>query len=126
MERDTKGRRMQRKKSKKLLVGIVIIILIVVMFFIFRKTNSKNNNLIGTWTTDGITIYEFNKDGVGALKVPSSEYVFVYNIDGNKMHIDFRDPVASDSDYEYSVEKEVLTIKGIEQTIGTYTLTKQK
>ena len=54
------------KNSLKVILVIIIILLIVLLFLLPRKNNNK---LIGTWTTDNVTIYKFNKDGYRRLRI---------------------------------------------------------
>ena len=110
---------------KIILKILILLILILVVYCIYRKINCKNNNLLGTWTTDGTTFYEFDKNGKGALKLPLSEYSFKYEINNNKIHIDFESPKEMDSDYEYDIKDNILNINGINTTTGNYILTKQ-
>ncbi|MBR3249548.1 MAG: hypothetical protein IKF83_02485 [Clostridia bacterium] len=121
------------KKSNwgKYIIVIIIILVIVaiaisVMFKSPKKDSSKltDERLISTWTTDGTTVYEFESNGKGAMKVPSSEYKFTYVINDNKIYIDFESDKATDSDYEYSFEGDKLILKGIKSTTGEYTFTK--
>ena len=111
--------------------GKLILICIVFVFIIFLisgfvKNSGQNNKtvderLIDIWTTDGVTVYEFDNKGKGAMKLPSSEYKFTYVINDNKLYIDFESEKAIDSDYEYSFENDKLILKVINSTTGTYT-----
>lgn len=122
-----------RKKSsiekKFIAIGILVIIIIAIIFF--SKDSKQNNNnfidnrLINTWTTDGITVYEFYNNGNGTMKLPSSEYKFTYVTNDNKLYINFESDKAIDSDYEYSFDNDKLILKGINATSGTYTFTKK-
>ena len=122
-----------RKKSSfgKLFLTISIFAIIVVAIIIFSKSTEQNNNtifdnrLINTWTTDGITVYEFYNNGNGSMKLPSSEYKFTYVTNDNKLYINFESDKAIDSDYEYLFENDKLILKGINATSGTYTFTKK-
>lgn len=85
----------------------------------------KKDKLEGTWSYDDVTVYEFDGKGKGSLILPSSQYAFKYQLKKNKIHLDFESDRAKDSDYEYSVEGDQLTIKGIKATAGTYILHKK-
>ena len=110
--------------KKKMLIFMIIIVLIVILGIIFFP-KIRSNPLIGTWTTDGITIYRFDKNNKGALIVPLSEYEFTYKIEDNKLFIDFKNEKSKDSDYEYSIENDKLILKGINKTTGSYTFTRK-
>lgn len=119
----------------KIIVAILIITIIVAgAFFLVKNQNQSNTTskvktsderLVSAWTTDGITVYEFENNGNGTLKLPSSEYKFTYVLNDNKMYIDFESDKAVDSNYEYSFENDKLILKGINSTAGTYTFTKK-
>lgn len=130
-----------RKKKNKLLLVVcmvvaVILFVLVVVFIVkfkgdFNKQNSQSEyiqeekTLIGVWTTDGVTVYEFEENGNGTLKLPLSEYKFTYKIEGNNLFINFESKETRDSNYEYFFEKENLILKGIKGTTGNCTFYKQ-
>ncbi|MBQ2836247.1 MAG: hypothetical protein IJE68_05380 [Clostridia bacterium] len=126
-----------RKKRNKLLLVIAVILSVLVVVFIVKfkgninKKNIESENiqqektLIGVWTTDGVTVYEFKENGNGTLKLPLSEYKFTYKIEGNNLFINFESKETRDSSYEYFFEKENLILKGIKGTTGNYTFYKQ-
>ena len=119
-----------KKKISILLLIIYSFIAIIASSFIImiitrNNNNFKENSLIGLWTTDGVTIYEFKDNGKGILKLPLSEYEFSYKIDENKLHIDFESEETTDSDYEYYFENDNLILKGFNRTRGTYYFYKQ-
>ena len=115
--------------GKLILIGIILVITIIVISGFVKNLgqNSKtvDERLIDTWTTDGVTVYEFDNKGKGAMKLPSSEYKFTYVINDNKLYIDFESEKAVDSNYEYSFENDKLILKGINATTGTYTFQKK-
>lgn len=112
------------KKRKKFKIIIFIAIVIILIFTI--KNVVGKDKIEGTWSADGVTIYQFNGKGEGYLLTSISRYDFTYTIKNKKIHIDFKNDKATDSDYEYTVKKDELTLKGVESTTGTYTLKKQK
>ena len=130
-----------RKKRNKLLLVICMVIAVIlfvsIVIFIVRlkeninKQNIQSENiqqeqaLIGVWTTDGVTVYEFKENGNGILKLPLSEYKFTYKIEENNLFINFESKETRDSNYEYFFEKENLILKGIKGTTGNYTFYKQ-
>lgn len=118
---------MQKRKLKKksiviLIIIIVIIAIIISLIFLF-SIKASNDSLIGSWITEGGTIYEFNENNKGTMIVPLSEYKFTYKIDGNKLSIDYESEKAKDADYEYSIKNHKLILKGKR---GTFTFTKNK
>ncbi len=129
---------MEEKKSKsktnnkliKILLPIFLIIAIALLIcaIIFapklkeaQTQNKMERSLIGTWTTDGYTIYSFEKNGRGALKLPTEEYPFKYIIHTNKLYIDFENEKSMDLNYEYSFDENgKLVLKGIKESFGVY------
>lgn len=103
-------------KIKILILVLIVITIIGVILFITR------NKFVGTWTTDGVTVYKFNKDNTGYLIVPLSEYKFTYKIKKNKLYIDFENETSEDSEYEYTFNKEKMILKG---KYGTFEFTKK-
>lgn len=118
-----------KKKKKSKMFWIIIIIIILLTIFIINKEKIfmkfESNNIIGTWTTDGVTIYKFDNNGKGSLNTSLSKYDFSYIINDNKIYIDFENEKAIDSSFEFSIKEDTLTIKGIDETTGVYTLKKQ-
>ena len=102
-------KRNRRLKTKKILIlACIIIVVCVALIFIF---NGKNK-FIGSWTTDGVTIYEFRKDNTGVLKVSLSDYDFKYEIKDDKLYIDFKNPKSEDSEYTYEFKDDKLILTG--------------
>jgi len=89
---------------------VIIFIILLIVFLRYRTT--INYIIIGTWTTDGVTVYEFNKNKTGKLILPLSEYDFDYEINDNRLHIEFKHN-SIDSDYIISFEdKKLILIEG--------------
>ena len=133
MENEYTSRHNNKKKKNKavlklLLLIAILVIAVLVTYFVTKKSISSNDkdNLKGNWSVDDITFYEFDGKGTGKLKVPSEEFEFTYIIHNDEIYLDYKDEKAKDSDYQFSVEGNKLTLKGIKATTGTYTLTKQK
>ena len=127
---ENKIRTKQHSNRIKILFVIVCILILILIFFV-DKIFTKNSNiatdnitdfLVGNWTIDGITNYEFDGKGEGKLKLPKNEYSFNYTIENSKIHLDYKDEEATDSDYEYSFKDDELILKGINSTSGTYEL----
>ena len=111
----------KKRRIKKIsLIIILIIIIAIILFIIFKKDKDK---LIGSWTTDGVTIYEFNNDNTGYLKVSLGKHEFTYKIEDDKLFIDFKNEKSTDSEYTYSFKDGKLILKGRN---GTFTFTKNK
>lgn len=54
---------------------------------------------------------------------PPISYDFTYTIDGNKLMIDYANESVRDSEYEFTVDENTLTLIGGEGTVGgTYEL----
>lgn len=108
---------------------IIIIVIIICIFVLGISTQNRNKNktdeIIGTWTTDEVTVYEFDGKGNGKLILPSSQYNFTYTLNENIIHIDFESEKATDSDYIYSLDEGKLILNGTNTTAGTYTFTKK-
>jgi len=131
MDNEYTKRKNNRKKKNKLFVICMFIIASLFLLIIFvqimkENENIQENSLIGLWTTDGVTVYEFKDNGNGALKLPLSEYAFTYKIEKDKLHVHFGSEKTTDSDYEYSFEDDKLILKGINDTTGYYIFYKQK
>lgn len=106
-------------KKKVLIIGIIIIAIIAILLLISRITK---NSFLGTWITDGGTIYEFKEKNVGVMKTSLSEYKFTYKIKDDVLSIDFEEENVIDTNYKYSFEnnKCILT-----SDRGNFTFTKK-
>ena len=128
MENKRRSRRNKENKESALVIIIIILITIVgtVIFILNSRKDANEANItseiLGTWTTDGYTVYEFNENGNGKLIIPIADYEFSYRIEENKIYIDFKNENSTDSDYEYSFEDGKLILN---QTTGTYEFTKK-
>ena len=110
MNRNTK----KKFKLKKFIVLVCTPIIIIVTILILLLSKGKNNlesKLIGVWDLDGNTICEFEKNNTGFLRVPLADYKFVYEIDGEKLFIDFENDKSKDMTYTYKLEEDTLTLK---------------
>ncbi len=102
------------KKKTRIIIPIIMILAGIIMLIYLLTNNNSNNEetLIGEWTTDGVTIYEFYKDNTGKLKTSLSEYDFKYKIEENKLSIDFKNEKSEDSEYTYKLTKDKLVLEG--------------
>lgn len=111
---------MARKKTIFLITCVIVVVLTVVIICILSRSPVQ-----GKWTVDGVTTYEFRRNGTGTLILPSSEYEFVYSIKEDILYIDFDYEGAKDAQYKFTVEGDVLTMEGGNTTTqGTLTLKK--
>ena len=102
----------KNKQNKKiLLIGIILIVIIVVSIFLIFKLKNSKNIFLGTWKSEGGTIYEFKKNKEGVMKTSLSKYKFTYKIIKNTISIDFEDKKAIDTDYEFSCKKDKCEMK---------------
>ena len=109
------------KKNLVVMVCLLIIVLIGLIFVIKALTRNKNE-LVGMWTTDGNTVYQFDEDYTGKLIVPLSEYKFTYKVDGDKLTIDFENNEKStDVDCNYSIEDGKLVLTNFNGRTYTFT-----
>ena len=119
------------KNNKKiniiLLIVIIIGLVIITCFMILspkikekQKGKDLEKNIIGTWTSDSYSKYEFNKNGKGILKNPSNDYNFTYIVHSNKLYIDFEDENSIDLNFIFSFEDGDLVLQGIKESSGTY------
>ena len=108
----------KRVTMSKLIIGIVLLIALI---FVYKKIIYKDK-LYGIWSSDGRITYQFDGKGSGKLNLPTSEFPFEYKINKNEVYLAFDNEKAKDSDYEYSIDEDELTIKGINTTSGLYTL----
>lgn len=96
--------------------------LFVIIILIIKVNFSKESKLIGTWTSDNITIYKFNKKNTGKLIVSLSEYEFKYKIKDKYLYIDFKNDKLEHSKYSYSLKNNKLILKNHK---GTFTFNKK-
>ncbi len=112
---------MKKKTKRNLLILIFIIIVILVVLNLLPNKKGIDNKLLGTWTTDGVTKYKFDKDNTGALILPLNTYKFTYEIKGNKLSIDFENEKSEDSTFTYYFKDDKLILDGDN---GKFTFTK--
>lgn len=119
-----RNRRKEKNNSGKKIIRYIIIFL-AISISVAVVMNMRKDKLFGTWTTDGITIYKFNGKGQGSLVTSLSRYEFNYKIKKNKLYIDFLSDKAKDANYEFSIDEDKLQINGLDETNGSYTMTKK-
>ena len=117
-------KKIKKTKIKRFILLIISIIAILFLIFVIIKKpeeKEKSKTIIGTWTTDGVTNYQFNKNGTGILIVPLSEYEFTYKMEDDSLLIDFKNEKSTDSKYKFYFEDEKLILEG---TNGKFTFKK--
>lgn len=120
--------RKKKKTQRNLLLLACILILIIIICIILllpkiNKTSSTTNKIVGTWTTDNVTKYEFNKDNTGKLITSLNSYEFTYEIKDNNLSIDFKNEKSEDSKYAYKFDNDKLILEGDN---GKFTFSKIK
>lgn len=66
-------------------------------------------NVMGEWTLDGVTSYEFYDDGTGNLITSTTDFLFYYAVEGNILTLDFADDSVTDALYECYLDTDTLT-----------------
>ncbi len=112
----------RRLKLKKGPIIVTIILIIVFVIIINKMFFSNKSKLIGSWTTDNNTIYEFYKNNTGKLIVSLSEYDFKYSLKNNILYIDFINEKSEDTKYKYNFSNKKLVLKNKN---GIFTFTKK-
>ena len=129
IKRMKRKHRDKKKKNKIIIIAVIFLIVLAIIgiiFLKFRKNDNRPNftaeekkivaTLIGKWTTDGNTVYEFNEDGSGALIVPVANLPFTYKFENNRIFIDFENEDSEDMFYTYEVTDTKLTLKSVNGT----------
>ncbi len=132
-ESDRTGERIRKRKKKQtqrrmVLCGAIaaLAVIIVGIILLAKGCSGGTDALAGTWEFDGTTTYSFDGSGSGTMELPSISYDFTYTIDGNKLMIDYANESVRDSEYEFTVDGNTLTLVGDEGTVGgTYELKKK-
>ena len=124
VERIRKRKKKQTQRRMVLCGAIAALAVIIVGIILLAKGCSGGTDaLAGTWEFDGTTTYSFDGSGSGTMELPSISYDFTYTIDGNKLMIDYANESVRDSEYEFTVDGNTLTLIGDEGTVGgTYEL----
>lgn len=108
-EEDRARRLSSRKKiqrQRRILFGgsVVALVALVLIIVLLVKTYSGTDVLTGSWNYDGNTIYQFDGKGNGAMVLLSAIYDFTYTVDGDQIHIDFKNETVYDGTYELTKE----------------------
>ena len=80
------------------------------MLIIYNILSSSKSKIVGIWTTDNVTTYEFYKNNTGKLIVSLSEHEFKYSLKKNILYIDFENEKLEDSKYKYKFTNKKLIL----------------
>lgn len=118
----------------KLIVSLIVLLALFIVFCVVvfvnpqqektvnPETKSESTDIVRTgdlksvYRLDEVTIYEFDSEGRGILYTDVNSYGFSYIIDKDKVILDFDDERATDKTYTFSLNGDVLTLKGGTQT----------
>lgn len=81
-------------------------------------------DVLGVWTLDGVTSYQFNNDDTGALITDAEDFFFYYSVEGNILYLEFADENVSGAEYACYLDGNTLYFDDT-ATQQTYILTKQ-
>ena len=107
-----KRKRQRRKRIRNGIIALLVLAVLIIGIVLICKSCSADKSIVGTWDYDTVTVYRFDKGGKGALELPNGSYEFSYNINGDKLTIDFISDSATDSIYVYTVNNDTLTLVG--------------
>jgi hypothetical protein len=105
-------RRRRRRKLNPRFIALMAVLLAMLIGIALGIRSCSKPKLTGRWNIDGTTVYEFGKNGKGALILMTARYEFHYEIDGDTLKIDFIDDAALDAKYTFEVDKKVLFMTG--------------
>ncbi len=111
----------KRYKVSKAKVVSLILVLLILIFLIITLLSRKENPIVGKWSTDKGTVYQFNKDYTGKLILSIGEYNYKYEIKDDKVIIDFESEKSTDTEFIYKIEDGKLILKN---SNGTFTFKK--
>lgn len=104
-----RNRRRHGQYVNRLLCLLIVAIVVLAAIVVFA---TLKNPLVGVWRMDEVTVYEFYRNGEGAMVLPSAEYEFTYSVADGTLRIDFVFEGAKDAEYTFSVDGNVLTLCG--------------
>jgi len=105
-------KRQRRRRIRTGIITLLVLAVLIVGIVLICKSCSADKSIVGTWDYDTVTVYRFDKGGKGALELPNGSYEFSYNIDGDKLTIDFISESATDSTYTFYINDDALTLIG--------------
>ena len=101
--------KLQGKQKYMILIAFVFVVVSLSLILFWALTR---NPIQGEWSVDGVTTYEFYKNGKGSMVLPSAEYSFSYTIEEDVLYIDFAYEGAKDAQYTFHVEGDSLILEG--------------
>lgn len=102
-------------KKKKIVITAAIIGFIIILETVFVVV-SIPDKIVGMWTLDEATSYQFDGRGRGVMHLSVSEYEFSYKLGKDDLYIDFDDDNATDREYRYELDGDLLTLRFGDQT----------
>lgn len=118
----------KRKRRRRIIIICALSLVIIGIFiFIIKSVQQKNaKSLVGNWRYDEFTVYEFEVDGKGCMRLEELSYDYTYTVKKDKLSLDFKDGSLHDCSYTFSINSNTLTLVGGEGTVGgSYTLKRQ-
>lgn len=113
-----------RQRGLLLCLALAAVLLAAVLFALFGP--SKTDVLKGTWSLDGVTVYQFDGKGNGSLNLPENSYAFTYEMKDHTLAINFKDKAAQNKTYTFTVENTKLMLtEGEAKTQKAFEFTKQ-
>ncbi len=121
-------RNKERKKKKRIIIVAILVVLLIIGIILLKTRKSDINDtnsgieepiqetIIGRWTTDGNTVYEFEKDGKGAIIVPVATLPFSYVIEDNTINVDIENEESQDISYTYELKEDKLILTSVNGT----------
>ena len=114
-----KSRKRRRRRKQNAVQRIVIIAVLAVAIvagitagIVLCVKQLAPTKILGRWDLDGTTMYQFDKNGKGALVLSYKEYEFQYGIEDGVLSIDFPEGVGIDAEYTFDVKDDLLFLTG--------------
>lgn len=113
----------KKVKVNKVAILVPIIIIVLLIALVIFLLNRSNNPLVGKWTNETPTTYQFDSDKTGKLIISTGEYNFEYEIKDDKVTVYFNSENSVDTEFKYKVDGDKLTL---ENGNGVWEFTKVK
>lgn len=109
----------------------MLIISLAIVITVNHKKRVRDTELteylLGIWTYDESTKYEFDPNSKGGMYIGETKYSYVFTVNGDEIELDFNDPAVHDATYTFSVSGDKLKLVGGEGTVGgEYELQREK
>lgn len=105
-------RRRRRRINPGFIVTVCLLVTITLGLILIGHACTRQSAVVGRWDMDGTTVYEFYKDGTGALVLQTMTFEFDYTDKNGVITIDFADDRAKDASYEYVINGDVMMLSG--------------